>query len=87
MNLPLNFRWKFLRPEEMKGQPTIPVNVPNNPANPLSYVVVPALLEIELQDPDNDMKPTWIEIPFLYPEAPPIFQIETDTMPRRGKKN
>lgn len=77
-------RFRYLAPEEMKGQPTIPVNVPNNPANPMQFVVVPAVLEIELQDPDNDMKPTWIEVPFHLPEAP-IIQIEPATMPRRRR--
>lgn len=86
-----NLRFRFLGPEDMKGQPTIPVNVPNNPANPMAYVVVPCLLEIELQDPDNDMKPAWFEIPFHLPEKP-IFQVESATMPNgkipyRGKRN
>lgn len=78
-------RFRFLAPDEMKGQPTIPVNVPNNPANIMQYVVVPAVLEIELQDPDNDMKPVWIEIPFKFPDPPPIFQIETAVRPSRRK--
>jgi hypothetical protein len=70
----------------MKGQPTIPINVPNNPANPLSYVVVPAVLEIELQDPDENMKSKWFEIPFHFPEAP-IISVEHSVGNRSRRKN
>jgi hypothetical protein len=78
-------RFRFLHPDEMKGQPTIPINVPNNPANPLSYVVVPALLEIELQDPDDEMKTKWFDIPFHYPETPAFKIIESSVMPNRKR--
>jgi len=81
MSKPLNFRFRFLAPQEMKGQPTIPCNVPNNPANPMQFVVVPTVLEIEIFDVEQD-KSVWIEIPFHMPEAP-IIQIESATMPRR----
>lgn len=75
-------RFRFLAPDEMKGQPTIPVNVPNNPANKMSYVVVPAVLELELQDPDDSMKTKWFEVPFHMPETP-IIQIHSDVAPRK----
>jgi hypothetical protein len=78
-----NLRIKFMSPDEMKDrQPTIPVNVPNNPLNPLSYVVVPARLQIELQDPDNDMKPAWFDIPFEWPQPPSIVEVAARTKKR-----
>lgn len=71
-----NLRIKFLNPDEMKDrQPTIPITVPNDPLNPLSYVVVPSRLQIELQDPDDGMKPKWFDIPFEWPAPPSIIEV------------
>jgi hypothetical protein len=80
-----NLRFRFLVPDDMKGQPTICARVPNNPTNPMSFVEVPIELEIELLDPDNDMKPAWFPVPFHLPEKP-IFQVD-QKIPYRGKKN
>lgn len=49
----------------------------------MDFVVVPALLQIQLQDPDNNMEPIWIDVPFSMPEAPPIIQLETRVQPKK----
>jgi hypothetical protein len=47
----------------------------------MHFIVVPAVLEILLKDPETD-KDVWMEIPFHMPEAP-VIQIHSDVMPRR----
>lgn len=67
MTLPLNMRFKVMRPEDAMGMPTLMMAMPLDPDNPMKIATQPCRLEIQLQDPDTG-QPVWIEVPFAVPQ-------------------
>ena len=61
MELPHDIRIRLISKDEANKRPTLMCMLPGLGSHP-------GVLEIQLLDPDNNMQPMWIEIPFDWPK-------------------